>query len=360
MKKLTFKQLLIINLSLLTILLSGCKKDKDNNDNLLNLKSGVFITNEGQLSKGSGTVSFFDRDDHTVKQDIFNTVNNKSLGNIVQSLEIFNGKAYIVVNNAGKVEVVDAITFKSTGVISGLTSPRYFLGIDANKAYISDWPNDIAVVDLKSFTIQKKIYSGIGPNHMLLYDNKAFVLNMYNSTTNSYDSTLTIMDTKADTIIKKIQIFNVPSGICIDKNNKIWILCSGRGWNGFPQNTDSKGHLLRLNPITFTIEKDLVFPSLDKHPDKLAINKSNDVLYYSYVDGVYSFGINDNDLKTTPFIKLSKLFYGMGYDKITDMIYGTDAVDYTQNGWVFRYKADNGAKVDSFKVGVNPGNFYFK
>jgi DNA-binding beta-propeller fold protein YncE len=357
MTGLNVKQLLIINYSLLILLLVSCKtKEMDEAPEPYGV--GVFITCEGPFQTGTGTISFFERYYGTVHQDIFEKVNDWPLGNIVNSMEIHNGKGYIVVNNAGKIEVVDPNTFKSAGTITGLSSPRYFIGITSSKAYVSDWPYDIAVVDLNNFSVTKTLHSGVGPDRMLKYGDKVFVLNMYNSTFYSYDSTVTVIDTKADTVIKKIQIFNVPSGIVLDKNNKIWIICNGRGYDGYPSSTDSEGHLIRVNPNDYTIEKDFAFPDKTVHPAKLIINKSGDKLFYTYSNAIYRFGINDASLSTSPFIPLSYTPYGMGYDPSIDYIYESKAL-VNQNGWVFRYRAETGAKVDSFKVGIYPGNFCF-
>ena len=73
-----------------------------------------------------------------------------------------------------------------------------------------------------------------------------------------------------------------------------------------------------------------------------------------YSDGnwsknVYKFNVFDLDLPTTPII--SRSFYGLGYND--GYIYGSDAVDYVQNGWSYKYN-ESGTIVDSVRVGIIP------
>jgi hypothetical protein len=359
MKKLAFKQLLIINFSLIILFFAGCKKDKST-ETPQPFGVGVFIVNQGQYGSGTGTISFFDRFYKTVRQDIFGAVNKRPLGNVVQSLSLYNSNAYIVVNNSGKVEVADASTFSSTGVINGLFQPRYFIGISPIKAYVSQWIDGtsfgkLAVINLEDNTIENTITVGHGPELMFFYKSKVFVLN-----TGGYgvDSTITVINSQTDQKINDINLFPIPCGICLDINNKIWVICSG-GINGFSQLTDTYGHLVRINPDTYAIEKDLRFPSLTIHPFDLVINSTQDKLYYVFSNGIYKFSINDASLPANPLINLNYSPYALGYDYATGYIYTTDPLDNTQPGYFYRYDANTGAQIDYYKVGLIPGNFSF-
>ena len=71
-----------------------------------------------------------------------------------------NDKYYIVVNNSSKIEIVNKTDFVSTGVIEGLAQPRYFLGIDNQKAYVSQWganglDGSLAIIDLSDNSVTK-------------------------------------------------------------------------------------------------------------------------------------------------------------------------------------------------------------
>jgi hypothetical protein len=90
---------------------------------------GVFIINEGNFGSGNGSVSFFYPDSMSVVNDIFYTANRRPLGDVPLSMNIVAGEGWIVVNNSGRVEVVDLSDFTSKATVGGLTSPRFLLPV---------------------------------------------------------------------------------------------------------------------------------------------------------------------------------------------------------------------------------------
>src|SRR5688572_27698030 len=85
----------------------------------------VFVINEGNYLDADGTVSAIDPRSGVVVHDIFGSVNEgRALGDVVQAMTIHEDKAYIVVNNSNKIEVVNANTFESISVIDDLSLPR--------------------------------------------------------------------------------------------------------------------------------------------------------------------------------------------------------------------------------------------
>jgi len=345
--------LLLVNLSLI-LTFSACHKD-DPEKNGGEFSDGIFIVNEGIFQTGVGTISFINRTNDSISYDIFEAVNGRPLGNVAQSMTIFGGKAYIVVNNASKVEVVDAATFESEATITGLTSPRYFLGISKSKGYVTDWAGNVAVVDLDANTVSKKINVKSGPEQMLLSGTQVYILNSGGWST---DSTVSVINTETDEVTNTIQVNHRPTGIAADKNGKIWIMCSGRGYSGWPQSTDSEGHLLRINPADNQVEFDYSFISTTLHPDKLVVNKTGDKLYFLFNGGIYSFDITSTTINPVELVSRNNL-YALGYDKKDDYLYVSDPLEYQQDGWVYRYRASDGTIVDSLQTGIIPGNYCF-
>ena len=354
MKNYDFKALIFCLMFLVTF--QACKKDNNTSSEILDYRNCVFVSNEGPFSSGTGTISFKSLVNDRVENEIFQKVNNRPLGNIVQSIEVYQDLAYIIVNNLNKVEVVDAKTFLSIATIEDIVLPRYFLGISDSKAYISSWDNIVAVVDLNTNSVIKQLPTGTGPERMIKVNNKVFVLNQG---AYSIDSVLTIIDCKADTVLENRVIGEKPSGIQVDKNNNLWIMCSGKGWNGIPDTSNTHGKLVCIDVNNYSIIKEFIFPSIESHPEKLIINSEADVLFYNYPGGIYRMEITDNILPQSPFIQRDNFFYALAFDKIFNRIYGADALDYVQNGIVFSYNADIGTPVDSFNVGIIPGDFCF-
>lgn len=128
---------IIITAILLSFLFS-CEKEVPEVEEDTGYTHGAFITNEGAFGSSNGSLSYFDLDSLTVQNNLFNQVNSRPLGDVVQSFSVHNNRGYIVVNNSQKVEVVDMETFNSLGVIEGLSYPRHFLGVSETKGYISN------------------------------------------------------------------------------------------------------------------------------------------------------------------------------------------------------------------------------
>jgi YVTN family beta-propeller protein len=317
---------------------------------------GVFITSEGMFPTGAGSISFYNRTTGAVQKDIFKDVNGVPLGNIVQSLEIFDTLAYIVVNNSGKVEVVSAGTFKSKGTINGFHSPRYFLGITGSKAYVTDWPDRIAVVDPVTRLITDTIPTGAGPEQMVKTGNDIYVINGGGW---GVDSTVTVINTTTDKVTHTIQVAKRPTGIVTDGNGSVWVMCSGKGFNGWAVAGDSEGHLMRINSSTYTVEKDITFPGTDLHPEHLIANSSKTKLYFLYSGGIYQLNIEGHVFGYSVLVETGN-FYNLGFDPVENVIFATDALDFQQNGLTYRFNSESGAEINSFGVGVGPGNFYFK
>ena len=110
----------------LVSLLVSCKKETppDDNDIDITTSHGVFIVNEGNFQWSNASITYYNFSNNDYKEDIFKDVNNRPLGDVAQSVCIYNGKAYIVVNNSNKIEIVNLSDFASCGVISGIFRQR--------------------------------------------------------------------------------------------------------------------------------------------------------------------------------------------------------------------------------------------
>lgn len=340
-------------LALAATTLQSCKDDEpDNTPTAKNYANGVFITNEGPFQSGSGSVAFWSRDNQTRETDIYNTVNGVQLGNIVQSISVSFGKAYVVVNNANKVAVVDAKTFENKGSIDGLALPRFFVGVTETKGYISEWVSfggqgRVSVVDLTTNTVTGTITVGVLPEKMVYLGGKLFVAN-------SNDSTISVINTQTDQLESTITVGDWPSGIEADQNGNLWVLCGGvPSWTG---SAATSPELIKFNPASPTFQTTFDFGTPDNNPSRLTINGTRDKLYYLYSGGVFEFSINAGNLSASPVI--NRYFYGVGVDPVDGSIYGADAGNFTSVGKVVKYNSSFSA-VDSFSTDIAPSDFWF-
>jgi YVTN family beta-propeller protein len=309
---------------------------------------GVFIINEGNFLAGNGSLSFYSYGTEKLYNDIFYQANGRSLGDIPNSMSISGNKGYIVVNNSGRIEVVDKNTLLSVITIEGLISPRNILLINSNKAYVSSlFSTSLAIIDLQTNSVSGDIRIRRSSEAMVLLGDKAYVSSWYSG------KDVMVLNTTTDKVVDSVEVAPEPESMVLDKYNKLWVLCS----SGYTKQNFAE--LIVVNTTTDEIEKRFVFPSKSLSPSCLQINRTKDSLYF-IENGLWRMGIQSLALPDKPF-KLSngKQIYKLGIDPRNGRIFYTDALDYQQKGYVLQINPD-GRTIDSCRAEIIPGSFCFK
>lgn len=331
--------------------ISSCRRDQPPDIQPLQIsggEGGMYITNEGNFQFGNASVSYFE--DGLNKEaviDLFQPANNRPLGDVCQSMYFFNGLAYLVVNNSGKIEVVDENTFQSKATITGFNSPRYFLPVSNSKAYVTDLYDDaISIVDISNYQRVGEIPCPGWTEELLMIYGKVFV-------TNRSRSFLYVINSLNDALFDSIAIGFGANSLVEDRNGKLWVLCSGR------QSTNTLATLQRINPVNNAMEATYTFANISDAPRRLDINGRNNTLYYLN-GGVFQMEITATALPANALIPSDgRNFYGLGVHPESGQILVVDAIDYVQRGRIFRYQP-NGTAIGSFLAGIIPGDFYFR
>jgi YVTN family beta-propeller protein len=339
---------------------SSCEKDdKDEVAAPASLR-GMFIVNEGAFGGGNAGVSFYSADSNYSVTDLFSVANpGQPVGDILQSMTMHNGKAYLCVNNSQTIRVVSMKDFKQEAVINSINNPRYFTAISNTLGAVSDWAeNKVAFINLSDNTVSGFTATGSGPEEMLFSNNRLFVCNSGGFT--GEDSTVSVVDVNTKTVTETIKTGLYPGWIRKDKNGKIWILCKGSYGTDFVSTADDiGGQLLRINPTTLQVEASFNFPQ-DQHPSRLQINKAGNNLYYlsysGYLGGaLYRMNINDANLPSSPIIDGE--YYGFGIDPRNENI-TLCRPSFSTNSVALRYSA-SGILIDSLSTGIGPNAALF-
>lgn len=308
--------------------------------------NSVLVINEGNFNQGNASISYYNPSDNKTLENVFATENgNVPLGDVAQSIAAYNGKGYIVVNNSSKIEIVNLVTMKSEGTISGFVSPRYMVFENANKAYVSDlFSNSVAIVDPQNQSITGYIPISGWTENMVLYNNQLFVANQ---TKNQ----IIIVNTLTNNVVDSIQLTDGLNSLLIDQNNMLWALCSGDAWPNTGQ-----GMLYKIDPATKATTL-YAFGATDS-PSLLRTNGTGSLLYYALNGAVYEMSVNASVLPTNALINTGSYYYGMNIDPVNNEIYLADAVDFVQKGYGFRYAA-TGNLIQQFNAQYIPNGFFF-
>ena len=317
--------------------------------------NGIFIINEGNFNWGNASVSYINQETGKVEQNIFEEANQRGLGDVAQSMQIFRNYGLILINNSNKVEVVNLKDFKSVKSITGFTAPRYLEVIDSNKAYVTNLKKDISVINLHTLTVEKTIKTPTWTEGLVKFDHFVFITSVgdYYLSNAFRKAQIYIIDTDKDMIIDSILTGKEPMGIVIDKKQKIWVMCTG-GYDHFEDPS-----LIRIDPALRIVEKTYIFPATGSVPSRLCINSAGDILYY-LKGGVYQMPVTSSELPSEPLINPDgHLFYGLAIHPKTGCLYVSDAVDYVQTGFVFQFNSQTGQQINSYTAGRIPGSFCF-
>jgi YVTN family beta-propeller protein len=321
---------------------------------------GVVITNEGSLNSNTGSVSYYNPNTDSVYNDIFETANNRPLGDIVQSFSVTSDKGFIVVNNSQKVEVVQLNNFKSTGVIIA-SYPRYFISINNEKGYLTNgaYPGQVLVINTSTLKITDTLSVGNQPEHLLLVGSKVFVANGNWGN----DSTISVIDAKTDKVLKTIAVGDGASNLTSGSDNVVWILCQGKkvyntDYTQVILETDSR--LVKMDASNYSILSSRVIGVKGDacNPYLLASDKTGNI-YYVEADGVHKVTGSSSAIEDKLLIPWDNssgfAIYGMNVDPKSSNIYLLEPKGFSSAGKFHIYDG-TGKHLHIFDVGIGPND----
>lgn len=323
------------------VLLIAVSCEPQENPPLYPQGEGFFILNEGNYLAGNGTVSFYSMETGEIYNDLFGTVNGRGLGDIPSFIAADGDAGYIVVNNSGTIEVVDLRTMESLGTFTGLNSPRQMI-IYEGKGYVSSLQDQkITVLDLGLNEVTGSVDIGVTSEALAVAGGKLFSAHW------SGGSTITVTDLATEEVIKTITVGLEPESMVVDRNGKLWVLCTG-GWQG-----EEIPRIVRINPSTLEKEAEISFRTVNDNPSSLTCNAAGDTLYY-LDEGVRKMPVTASTLPSDPFIPAgNRLFYRL-MSCPGGKVAVTDAIDYQQKGDLLIYSS-TGELLDSGQAGIIPG-----
>jgi len=314
-------------------------------------QEGILVANYGNTP---GTITYISNDFTSTQQQIYNNVNNETVGNGLQAIGFYNNNAYLISTESNKITVVNKYSFlKEASIETVLNNPRHFIA-SGTKGYVTNWgdPNNsaddfIAVIDLSDNTIEATtIPVPEGPEKIVAINGKLYISHKGGINTNNIISVINTADT---TNTSTISVGDMPDEMIFDTANNIWVLCEGKPASS---GSETGGQLIKINTSDDTAGTPISFATT-AHPN--AMNYENGTLYYSVNGAIYSMLETETLLPTTAIITTPVDAIAINNESIFTTDFGNSMTD----GTLKVFNLSDNLETQSITVGVIPGGIYF-
>ncbi len=348
---------LLTGLFAASLLFTTACKDDEIIDNIVPkgaYEGGILVGVEGGLNKNQAEVSYLSSDLSTLSENIFAANNaQQPLGDVLQTIAFKDDKAFLVVNNSNKVEVVDRYTFKKTATFQAEQARG--IAFAGNYVYVSS--NDffskyeVNVYNASTFAPVKKLsfdrYAekivNVGDQIVVQTDGSTYEMTPpYNEIPTGH--TITTINSATNTVDKTITLTD---------NGVISGMVSGNGFAYVMSSDAQDTYIYEVNPKAGTFTSSKVAGVTAGN-----LRFYGNSLYFIGSDGnVYSKGTSAGATPTKLFkhTKTSGL-YVYGFDIIDDRVYISD-VNFNGPSKIYIYSMQ-GNLVKTLSAGVGVNAFY--
>lgn len=341
---------------LAAVIFTSCKKDEQQEETNTPVvtEAGVYVLNEGSFMNNNASISYINSNDEVSLDPFSNANNGIGLGDVLQSMVIFNNEAYTVLNNSGKVEVFDAKTFASITTIESVNYPRYIVDGGNGKLYLTTgaFGGEVLVIDPNTHSVVNSIAVGNGPEQLIVSNGKLFVCN---SGGFDEDNTVSVIDLNTEAVIETLTVGDRPVDIDVDASGNVWVMCQGKtvyneDWSAIIEETP--GRLVRILGSSLTVSGNETIGVVGDHPSKLEV-EGNTIYYVN--NNVYKLSIG-SELPGALFRAGDVGAIGVGND---GKLWVANVSDFVSPSTVYRLNESGGVEV-SFATGIATNGFYFK
>ena len=198
--------------SLIFTVFIACQ-EKDN-EPLNSEKTWVFVACEGNFGASNGSISMIN--------ELGEVYSLENVGDVVQSLEVYEDKLFVIVNNSSLIKVYDiteeGLSLPGIEMSTNGSSPRE-MKIVNDKLYFTNWnSNDIKILNLNNYVIEDSIPVDGKPESIEIYENDIYVgINLMNDYSDGNQLLKINIDTNS--ISEIFEIGDGPTSIKIFNDN---------------------------------------------------------------------------------------------------------------------------------------------
>lgn len=320
----------------------SCNIDEENETFEPIKSSWVFVACEGNYGASNGSITMI-KNDGEIKSI-------ENIGDVVQSLEVYNNKLFVIINNSHKILAYDitenGLRLPGIEIDTNNSSPREMKIID-DKLYFTNWnTSDIKILNLTNYVIEESIKID-GKPESIEYDGTNLWVGVQLNNDYSDGNELIKFNPQSNSILESFEIGKGPTSISFNNNN-VYIANTyyDDQYNAFYGTS-------KLNGIDNEIDIEYYGPGVVCGGD--VMNFDNQI-FRSYDGGLAKL---DKDLKILKNTKLGSfdpaqlysskiignyIYFGITNFKDLNMV---KVVDFNNN------------IVSSFDVGIIPGDFAY-
>lgn len=293
-------------LSVFTVLLGACKKDKVETEyekQIVDTK-GIYVLCEGNMGGGNSAISYYDIEKKTTVKDYYQQVNGTKLGETANDLKVYGSKMYCVVSGVqgeakSFIDIMDAATAKTIKRIPLNTTnnglmPR-FITFHGNKAYVSRYDGVISRIDTTTLNIDGELQLKNGDDKagglegLAVANGKLYVTNSAHSGyPKGLKDKVTVINLSTFTKTKDITVTYNPIRIAAAANGDLVVVSWGNYGNILPS-------IQRINSVT-----DEVTGTYDPNVGAIHIFNNQALLATDWGTSLLSFDVASGKIGASP------------------------------------------------------------
>lgn len=352
-KNIYLSTLLMLGMTLFT----ACSEDDDTPPptDPVTVTEGVFVLNEGAYFYGvSGSLSYLDYETQTLTDGIFAAKNGRSLGSTPNDAIIYGSKMYIATTDENRLEVIDAATLNSLGVVA-MTSPRKLAAADG-KVFVTSYMGTVCGIDTTQFEIvaeSEKI--GANLEGIVARGQYLYVCNAWNNDY-TYNNNVVKLQVSDLAKVKDITVTCNPVRIATDGTD-IYVQSTGNYVDVLPsiQRLDADDQVTPLCQGTYMsyANQKIYYISMTYDENWNTITRYG---VYDLATGTDAEFIAGNEILSPCAIAAdpnSGIVYVSSYNQ------GAMGIDYSGAGYIVAYSSD-GTMLKKYDAGVAPATFVFQ
>jgi Uncharacterized conserved protein len=275
----------LLYLVLLIPFLASCDSEENNIVTPL-VSTGIIVLNEGSWASNNSELTYYNYGDSTAYNSFFTSKNNRGLGDTGNDILRYGSKIYITVSGSNTIEVTDLKGNSITQIIGkdndGNQEEPRSLASDSGKVYVTLFDGYVAKIDTATLKITAKVAVGPNPEGIAITNGKIYVANSGGMNWPNYDKTVSVIDEKSFTELKKINVEINPDKVKADSYGDIYVISNGDYYltpytfQRINSKVDTAVVIKDFNPYKFTISGDKAY-----------------CYYYSYGSKVKKFMVYD-------------------------------------------------------------------